>query len=339
MRARCGSRYPWSTSASPDRPRALSYVLPLKSSTPASPELVAYVRWIARELDDVLVVDGSAPDVFASNATAFGAAVRHIPVDVTRRCANGKAAGVSTGLDLAKNDLAVLGDDDVRWTGDQLDRAIQLLDTYDLVAPANYYDPTPWIASYDTARQLLHRALGRDFPGTFALRRRIVAEDGGYDGGVLFENLELVRTVEARGGAVGWPLDLLVLRRPCSVQHFLGQRVRQAYDELARPAHLVASLAVLPAVTGLVVRRRGKLLAGAAGLIVAWAEFGRRRGGGRSVFPPHASLLAPLWALERGTCIWVALWWRLRGGIPYAGARLQVAAHSTASLRRRRPSQ
>jgi len=338
VRARCDSRYPWSTSASPDRPRALSYILPLKSSAPAPRELVSYVRWLCQELDDVLVVDGSAPDVYASNATAFDAGVRHIPVDATRRCANGKVAGVLTGLDLAKNDLAVLGDDDVRWTGDQLDRAIRLLDTYDLVAPANYYDPTPWVAVYDTARQLLHRALGRDFPGTFALRRRIVA-DGGYDCGVLFENLELVRTVEAHGGSVGWPLDLLVLRRPCSIQHFLGQRVRQSYDELARPAHLIASLAVLPAVTGLVVRRRGKVLAGAAGVVVAWAEFGRRRGGGRRVFPTYASLLAPLWALERGTCIWVALWWRLRGGIPYAGTRLRVAAHSTASLRRRCSSQ
>lgn len=292
------------------------------------------MRRIARELNDVLVVDGSDADVFASNATGFGVAVRHVPVDASRRCRNGKVAGVLTGLELTTNDLAVLGDDDVRWTEEQLRRAARLLQTYDLVAPANYYEPTPWWATYDTGRQLLHRALGRDFPGTFALRRRIVMDDGGYDGDVLFENLELVRTVEARGGTVHWPLDLLVTRRPCSRQHFLGQRVRQAYDELARPTHLIPSLAILPSLAVLVAQRRWRALATWAVLLMGWAEIGRQRGNGRTVFPAHASLLAPLWVLERGICIWLALWWRLRGGVPYRGARLKVAAHSTASLRR-----
>jgi Glycosyl transferase family 21 len=312
----------------------LSYVLPLKAPTAAPAELVAYVRRLADGVDDVLVVDGSAPDVFGANGTAFGSEVRHVPVDLSRRCANGKVAGVLTGLDLAKNDLAVLGDDDVRWTPDQLIDAIRMLETYDLVAPANYYQPTSLLATYDTARQLLHRALGRDFPGTFALRRGIVIDIGGYDGDVLFENLELVRTVEARGGSVYWPLHLLVVRRPCSHRHFLGQRVRQAYDEFARPAHLIASLAVLPGFAALAARRQWVALSAAALGVIGWAELGRGRGGGRAVFPALASLLAPLWVLERGSCMWLALGWRLRGGVPYAGARVRVAAHSTPSLRR-----
>ena len=312
----------------------LSYVLPLKSSSPAPADLVAYVRRLASQVDDVLVVDGSAGDVFVSNAAAFGDEVRHVPVDDTRRYANGKVAGVLTGLDLAKNDLAILGDDDVRWTAAQMVHAVRLLERYDLVAPANYYHPASLVGTYDTARQLLHRALGRDFPGTFALRRRVVSEFGGYSGDVLFENLELVRTVEARGGSVAWPLDLLVSRRPCSKRHFLGQRVRQAYDEFARPAHLIPSLMVLPAVTVLIARRRWRLLAAAASVVAGWAEVGRRRGAGRTVFPATASLLAPLWVLERGSCMWVALWWRRRGGVPYTGARLRLAAHSPRTLHR-----
>ena len=339
MRVRCDSRCQPSTSVSLDQMLPLSYVLPLRSSTAAPTELVSYVRRIARELDDVLVVDGSDPDVFASNATAFGTPVRHVPVDDSQRCRNGKVAGVLTGLELAANNLVVLADDDVRWTEEQLRQAAHLLQTYDVVAPANYYDPTPWSAAYDTGRQLLHRALGRDFPGTFAARRRILIDGGGYDGDVLFENLELVRTVEARGGTVGWPLDLLVVRRPCSRRHFLGQRVRQAYDELARPAHLIPSLAILPGLVVLVARRRWRALSLAAILFTGWAEIGRQRGNGRRVFPAYASLLAPLWVLERGTCSWLALWWRLRGGVPYGGARLRVAANSTASLRRRCSSQ
>jgi hypothetical protein len=44
---------------------------------------------------------------------------------------------------------------------------------------------------------------------------------------------------------------------------------------------------------------------------------------------------APLWTLERAACIWIALAFRLAGGVPYAGTRLKSAAHSEAELRRR----
>jgi hypothetical protein len=44
---------------------------------------------------------------------------------------------------------------------------------------------------------------------------------------------------------------------------------------------------------------------------------------------------APLWVVERAVCIWVALAFRLAGGVPYAGTRLGTAAHSEAELQRR----
>jgi hypothetical protein len=68
---------------------------------------------------------------------------------------------------------------------------------------------------------------------------------------------------------------------------------------------------------------------------VLLAEVGRRRSGGRAVFHGYAALWAPLWLLERAVCVWLAVGWRLTGGVPYAGRRLVRAAHSTAVLRRR----
>ena len=82
--------------------------------------------------------------------------------------------------------------------------------------------------------------------------------DGGYDGDVLFENLELVRTITAAGGAEAVPLGLYVRRMPPTTSHYWSQRVRQAYDEFARPVRLVVWLSVAPAA----------LLLGLAG---AWA--------------------------------------------------------------------
>jgi hypothetical protein len=168
------------------------------------------------------------------------------------------------------------------------------------------------------------------------VRRSLVLDAGGYDGDVLFENLELLRTVRAAGGTILTPLDLYVRRLPPGTGHFLGQRVRQAYDELARPARLAAALTVLPGVAALAARRRWWPLAAAAGLTMAAAEAGRRRAGGRAVFPASSSLLAPVWLLERGVSSWLAVYARLfRGGAGYAGGRLRRAATPERVLRAR----
>src|SRR5690606_32802162 len=115
----------------------------------------------------------------------------------------------------------------------------------------------------------------------------------------MFENLELWRTVEAAGGRRAVPLDLYVLRRPPEAAHFWSQRVRQAFDELARPPVLLAELAILPVVAGLALTGRGRALLAGALAAVAVAEYGRRIARGTRYFPASASWLAPLWLMER----------------------------------------
>jgi hypothetical protein len=317
----------------------LDYVLPLRwSDDEGLDELAAYLHDLAA-LARVTVVDGSPEPLFHAHARAFGDVVRHVRPDWPVPCRNGKVRGVLTGVRLAESDKVVIADDDVRYDGTALDRVARLLDGADLVRPQNYFAPAPWHARWDTARSLLNRAVaGADYPGTYGLRRGLLLAVGGYDGNVLFENLELTRTVRAAGGREVRPLDLYVRRLPPSAAHFRGQRVRQAYDDFAQPWRLAMFLAVWPAAVTVVARQgtRGLGRVGAAALVVIGvAEAGRRRAGGARVFPATASLMAPLWVVERATCSWAALVLRLRGGVPYAGARVSVAAHSTWRLRRR----
>lgn len=308
------------------------YVLPLRWADDSGlDELVAYLTGL-RELVEVTVVDGSAPERFAAHARAFPAGVRHLPVEPWPG-RNGKVAGVMTGLRTARHDRVVLADDDVRYDEGALRAVVGMLDSADLVRPQNVFAPAPWHARWDTGRSLLNRALGHDYPGTLAVRRNVVVAAGGYDGDVLFENLELIRTVQATGGRVVAADRIGVARRPPDVRHFLGQRVRQAYDDLAQPARLVAELAVLPLVV-LALRRPARLLLGAAA-VVALAEVGRRRGGGRLLFPATAALWAPLWLAERAVCVWLALGARARGGVRYSDGRLRRAATPLRTLRRR----
>jgi hypothetical protein len=314
---------------------ALSYVLPLRSTVPDL-ELGGYVHWLAGQVADVLVVDASPPAVRAVHRRWWDGQVTLLTPDPARRCLNGKVWGVRTGLDRARHDAVVIADDDVRWDRAGLHRVRDLLDRADVVAPANYYDPLPWPARYDTARVLVQRALGGNWPGTLALRRHSLAPfGGGYDGDVLFENLELMRTVLAGGGRSAWPLDLFVARRPPTARHLLDQRVRQAYDEFARPAHLAVALGVLPGLVTALLRRRPELPVALTGAALAAAAAGRHRGGGGRVYPVSSVPLAPLWVLERAVTSWCALACRLRGGVPYAGHRLARAASTAAQLRSR----
>ena len=152
----------------------------------------------------------------------------------------------------------------------------------------------------------------------------------------MFENLELVRTVEASGGSEIVRADIYVLRRPSTARHFWSQRVRQAYDEIARPARLAIQLAILPLTIALIARRDWLVIVASIVALIAIAEWGRRRDGANRFFPFAASLLAPAWVAERAVCSWLAVGSRVfLGGVSYRGRILRHAATPMRVLRKR----
>ncbi|WP_262379635.1 glycosyltransferase family 2 protein [Nonomuraea sp. PA05] len=348
----------------------MDYVLPLRwADDRGLGELTAYLRALSRHVR-IIVVDGSPPELFERHAAAWHGLAAHVRPAPDLRFANGKVNGVITGMRLATAEHVVIADDDVRYDGPALARMAALLARAELVRPQNHFtraeparprnrftraeparprnhftraEPArprnrfarlPWHARWDTARTLLNRGLGADYPGTLGVRRSFFLRMGGYNGDVLFENLELIRTVRAHGGRELRPLDLYVPRLPPEAARFWSQRVRQAYDDLAQPARLALFLSVLPGLAWCVLRRRYGPVAAGAGAAVALAELGRRRAGGGRVFPRTASLFAPVWVLERAVCGWLAVGAAACGGVPYAGRRLRRAAHSVRWLRR-----
>lgn len=303
---------------------AASYVLPIAANASQAPALSGYLQRLSQTMDDVIVVDGSPSETFAAHARAWSGYVRHLRP--TLRTTNGKVGGVMTGVQAARHDLLIVADDDVRYRKDEIVRVLALLQEHEVVRPQNYFRPLPWHARWDTSRSLLNRISGGDWPGTLGVRRSVLLNAGGYSGEVLFENLELVRTIRAAGGREAVPLDLFVARRPPSTAHFVAQRVRQAYDEWARPGRLVAQLALLPSAVFLGQSGGGWLLAAMATAVAA-AETGRRRGNGRIVFPPSSALWAPAWLAERAVTSWIALGTRgFLGGVRYRATRLKYAA-------------
>ncbi len=299
------------------------YVLPIRwSDDEGLEDLLIYLKWLAQHVD-VTLVDGSPPDIRGHHAAVVPPGVMLVECDPALGL-NGKVAGVLTAVRHLKADKTIVADDDVRYTPESLARMIRELDDADLVRPQNYFVAAPgrtlsWHAHWDTARTVFNRAFASDYPGTLGIRSRYLAS--GYDADVLFENLELIRTTEARCGTVRNAEDLFVARRPPSFRAFRGQRVRQAYDSLAQPTRMTAELAIVPTV--LLALRRPRILVVLIFAAITIAEIGRRRDSGASVFPFRSILFAPAWLLERGICAWVALGAHVRGGVRYRGKRLK----------------
>jgi len=312
----------------------VSYVLPIRGPVEVDTQLTAYVAWLSERVD-VVIADGSTPDVFDSHRRLWGPGVRHLAV--TSRCLNGKVAGVVDGVLAATCERVVVADDDVRYDNAALREIAALLDHHDVVRPQNYFSPLSWHARWDSARSLVNRAWGQDYPGTVGIRRSSFVEAGGYCGGVLFENLELLRTMAAHGHRIHDAPDLVVRRVPPGARHFVQQRLRQAYDSLAQPGRLAVELCIVPVTAAVLMRvRPWRTAAVCVGVgcaaAVATAEGGRRRGAARHVFGWTSSWWAPAWVAERGMCSWLAVLTRFRGGVVYGGVRLSTAAHSTVQL-------
>jgi hypothetical protein len=319
-----------------DVPR-VSYLLPFRSHKLPSEEFTDYVNRLSAYAE-VLLIDASPSSIFNAVGARCVDAVRHLAPDAhLASLVNGKVRGVLTGVRLASHEAVVIADDDVRHTRETLDALSRLLGEYDIVRPQNYFDPLPWHARLDTGRILINRMTGGDWPGTLAVRRSTLLKAGGYDGNVLFENLELVRTIEAIGGRSLSAPDLFVQRLPPAPPHFCGQRVRQAYDEFARPARLIAALSILPLLVGASAAGRGiAAVTTLAGGAVVIAAAGRQRNGGSRFFPASTALWAPLWVCERAITSWLALGTRLlRGGVAYHGEIVRRAAHSRRALQHR----
>ena len=316
----------------------LSYLVPVRWTAEEDArrgELSDYLKEIARLCDEVIVVDGSPPGTFEKNHDAWNGWTTHLHPDWDLGIMPmGKVAGVITGLRNARNEAVIIADDDVRYDQDGLWRVAELLRRHDLVRPQNYFSPLPWHARWDTARTLLNRALGSDYPGTLGVLKSSMRILRGYDGEVLFENLELIRTVEAGGGSTVSALGLYVRRLPPTAGGFFEQRIRHAYEDFAMPWRMALWLVVPPAAALMILTGRKRLvLRWAIGTIGA-AEVGRRRAGGSQIFPVSSTLLSPAWVLERGVSAWIALTHRVWcGGMTYRDETITSAASSKRLLR------
>jgi hypothetical protein len=301
-----------------------TYLLPIRRAVFSEREaqhLAVYFRALRAANCEVIVVDGSPPEVFAQHQKLWSSVCRHSKVDRSFGYLNDKVNGIHTGVQLASCEKTILADDDIRYTAANIDQMCALLDEYEMVRPQNFLSPLPWWARMESARMLINRATLRtaDYPGTCAFRRSTMLRVGHYDGDVLFDNEEIVRHFAVCGAAICYATDFFIQKRPPRLRKWLEQRPRQAYEDFALRTKTVLFLA-LPFVILL-----STLFAGGSGLLlclavlsifaIALACAGSARGLASENIPPSTCLYAPLWICERVfSTYWALYCYAARGG-------------------------
>jgi hypothetical protein len=249
-------------------------------------EMTQYLSDVKKTVAEIVVIDGSPPEVFDRHHQAWSAYCRHEPVDRRFGCLNDKVNGIHTGIRLATNEKIILADDDIRYTPSVLEKTCDLLDDFEVVRPQNYlcvsrpaspvgvsialgeHDPTlsatrsgrskvadssgaaplPWWAKMEAARMLINRAVLRtaDYPGTCAFQRATMLNAGDYDGDVLFDNEEMIRHLVRHGARICYATDLFVPKRVPVFRKWIEQRPRQAYEDFGLRAKTWLFALVVP---------------------------------------------------------------------------------------------
>ena len=304
-----------------------TYLLPIRRISTCREEignLFDYFRTLRDLGCELIVIDGSPPEIFEEHHRAWGAVCRHVRVDPKYSYLNGKVNGVHTGVDLARCEYIVLADDDIRYTAASIARTCDLLERHDMVRPQNYLSPLPWWGRMEAARMLINRGVLRtgDYPGTCAFRRSTCLRIGHYDGDVLFDNEEIVRHFVSNGADVCFALDLFVLKRPPLFRKWLEQRPRQAYEDFAMRAKTTFFISLLPATIALAIIFGARVALAFFTFVSACTVLLACRGLWRDeayrVFPGYVVLYAPLWLLDRALSVYWSLYWRMAyGGYPF----------------------
>lgn len=272
---------------------------------------------------EVLVIDGSPPEVWADYDEIWQSVCRHETVDPQFKYLNGKVNGIHTGVALARQDAVILADDDIRYTSADVERMSRLLREYEMARPQNYFSPLPFWAQMESARMLINRAWIRegDYTGTLGVTKTAMQRVGHYDGDVLFDNEEIVRHFRRKAARISYARDFFILKRPATLNKWIEQRPRQAYEDFIMRAK-TAFFLFLPIDFLLFLLFGGWRFALLFAVVVSIGAIANAalglNDGARRFFPISVVFYAPLWFIERSFSTYWALYWRIkRGGYPF----------------------
>ena len=131
-----------------------SYLLPFRRARFDEREMVvlaSYLEMLVQVGCEVLVLDGSPPEVFGRNEDVLREVCLHHPVDRSFGYVNDKVNGIHTGVALATCEKIVLADDDIRYRSESCLEVVKLLEDFAVIRPQNFLRPLPWWGCMEAA--------------------------------------------------------------------------------------------------------------------------------------------------------------------------------------------
>jgi hypothetical protein len=122
-----------------------TYLLPIRRTSFSENEandLAAYFVELNQAGYEILVIDGSLPEIFDKHHEVWSSVARHEKVDRRFGYLNDKVNGVHTGVDCASSAKIILADDDIRYTMREVEQICAWLDDFEVVRPQNYFGGT-----------------------------------------------------------------------------------------------------------------------------------------------------------------------------------------------------
>lgn len=305
------------------RGRAFTYAVALDSDAESGDVLALahYLSTLGRAGCEVIVVDGSPPELFDEHHRVLRWVSSHHAVLPHCRFIDGRVDLVQAVTELAATERVIIAANDSRYTVDEVRAVCELLNVHEVVEPEEYFDPLPWWGGVDAGCALLHRGVDRAARtrATFAFRtaafhalRDVPDRSGRND----------TRRLALQGAEVYEARGVFVRREPGRFGAWLRSRPREASAELAAPLKTLFFLALVPLLIALTILGGPRVAGGCAAILTAGSVMLALRGrtGAGKFFPARACLFAPLWIAERSVSVYWALFDRLRGATVHAVA-------------------
>jgi hypothetical protein len=276
---------------------------------------------------EILIVDASPDPIFSVIDAWFAdiAQVRHFRPHIQDIAGhNNKLLGLRDALPQAQFRYALLLDHDMRPSPDVMREIILRLQDYDCARCMIHYQSFRLAALINVNGIFLVNLLCRDkqFWGHLLLDRRMLLDLGLPRTDTLFDELTIMRHFQHHGKRVGYISTIQIpMAYRDSPAHFIEQRLRYAYENLAYPLRFLFFLSLLPLLlTSLFF---SPLITLTLFLVITIGVIGLSWLGqtyyDNGTYPPYTFLYAPLWFWPYPFTSWIALGLRLKGGIAFGG--------------------
>jgi hypothetical protein len=241
---------------------------------------------------------------------------------------------IKSGLKVATGEVIILADDDVELSIESIREIADKIEPNTIMRPMVALNPATLMNYIDQSSIFVVNTTCRDrqfwgilgFHSSMKLHALEAPED------TLFDELSLFRALSPSFVQSEYRTYVVI---PCrldrTVEKFLEQRVRYAYENLAYPLRTVAFATIIPILWASAYGFSFGVAAMFAGVGVAvsiaiallgWLEYGEPAG-----LPMTPCFVAPIWVLCQAIFVWPAIFMvSFRRGVLFSGAKLYRAA-------------